>query len=56
MHQLKPTPMIITEAFAELLGAATNDGYAFASQVFIHIGMAQVSNMIAANNYRKPIT
>ena len=48
--------MIVADTFAELVGAATNDGHAFASKVFIHIGMAQVSNMIAANNYCKPIT
>jgi hypothetical protein len=47
--------MIIAEAFSELLGATTNDGDAFAFKVFLHIGMAQVRAMIAANNDRKPI-
>ena len=48
--------MIVADTFAELVGAATNDGHAFAFKIFIHIVMARVSNMITANNYRKPIT
>jgi hypothetical protein len=34
MHQLKPTPMIIAEAFSELLGAAADDGDIFAFNIF----------------------
>ena len=48
--------MIIADTFAELLGATANDSHAFAFKIFIHIVMARVSNMITANNYRKPIT
>ena len=55
MHQLKPTPMFIAEAFSELLGAAADDGDVFAFNIFLCIKMAQDSNMIVANNYCKPI-
>ena len=47
--------MIIADTFSDLLGAAADGGDVFAFKIFLCVKMAQDSNMIVANNYRKPI-